>query len=72
LKELLDSYGLNKKIIAYVKNEGTNLNSMTTTFTFFVNCEVLGLEESFNGTCFGHAFSKTPWYTLLKRGYAKI
>jgi hypothetical protein len=24
LKELLDSYGLNKKIIAYVEDEGTN------------------------------------------------
>jgi hypothetical protein len=23
-----------------------------------VNCEVFGMEESFQGTCFGHAFSK--------------
>jgi hypothetical protein len=59
LKELLDSYGLNKKIIAYVKDEGTNLNSITTDLEFVVNCEVLGLEKSFNGTCFGHSFSKT-------------
>jgi len=59
LRELLNSYGLSKKIIVYVKDEGANLNSTTTTFKFVVNCEVLGLEESFNGTCFGHAFSKT-------------
>jgi len=59
LKELLDSYGLSKKLIAYVKEEGTNLNSMNTNFKFVVNCEVLGLEESFKGTSFGHAFSKT-------------
>ncbi len=59
LRELFDSYVLSKKIIAYVKYEGVNLSSMTTTLKFVVNCKVLGLEESFNGTCFGHAFSKT-------------
>jgi hypothetical protein len=59
LKEFLNSYELSKKIIVYVKDERVDLNSMTTTFKFVVNCEVLGLEESFNGTCFGHAFSKT-------------
>ncbi len=58
LKKLLDSYGLSKKIIAYIKDEGENL-SMTTTLKYVVNYEVLGLEESFSGTCFGHAFSKT-------------
>jgi hypothetical protein len=57
LKKFLDSYGLRKKIIAYVK--GANLNFMTTSFKFVVNCEVLGLEKNFNDTCFGHAFSKT-------------
>jgi hypothetical protein len=59
LKKLLDSYGLRKKIIAYVKNEGANLNFMATSFKFVVNYKVLGLEENFNDTCFGHAFSKT-------------
>ncbi len=59
LRKLLDSYRLSKKIITYVKDEGTNLNSMTTNLKSVVNCEVLGLEESFNGSCFGHGFSKT-------------
>jgi hypothetical protein len=59
LKKLLDSYGLSKKIIAYVKDEGKNLNYMTIDLKSIVNCEILSLEESFNGTCFGHAFSKT-------------
>jgi hypothetical protein len=59
LEELLDSYGLNKNIIAHVKDEGANLNFMTIVLKYVVNCEVLGLEESFNGTCFGHAFFKT-------------
>jgi hypothetical protein len=55
----LDSYGLSKKIIAYVKDEGANLNFMTITVKYVVNRGVLGLEESFIGTCFGHAFFKT-------------
>ncbi len=72
LKKLLDSYRLSKKIIAYVKDEGTNLNSITTDLKSIVNYEVLGLEESFNGTCFGHSFPKPISMLLLKRGYAKI
>jgi hypothetical protein len=55
----LDSYWLKKKIIAYVKDGGAILNSMTTTLKSVVSCEISGLEESFNGVYFGHAFSKT-------------
>jgi hypothetical protein len=42
----------------YVKDEGSNLNTMTITLKLVVSCEVLDLEENFQGTCFGHAFSK--------------
>jgi hypothetical protein len=31
LTELLDQYDLRKKVIAYVKDEGANLNAITTT-----------------------------------------
>ncbi len=71
LKELLDCYGLSKKIIVYVKDEGANLNSMTTILKFVVNCEGLGLKESFNGTCFGHAFFKTCQYVIAKKRVCK-
>jgi hypothetical protein len=47
LIELLDKYGLRKKIIVYVKDEGSNLNAMTRALKFVVNCEYFGLEESF-------------------------
>jgi hypothetical protein len=69
LKELLDSYWLSKKIIAYVRDEGTNLNFMTTTLKF--NCEVFNLEESFNDTCFGHAFSKTYQCAIIEERVCK-
>jgi len=51
--ELLDSYALRIKIITYVKDEGFNLNNMTT----IVSCDMLGLEENFQGICFGHTSS---------------
>jgi hypothetical protein len=47
LIELLDSYALRRKIIAYVKDEGSNLNTMTTTLKSIVSCDVLGLEKKF-------------------------
>jgi hypothetical protein len=47
LIDLLDVYGLRNKIIAYVKDEGSNLNTLTSALKFVVRCETLGLEESF-------------------------
>ncbi len=36
VNEVLPTYGLNAKILAYVKYEGNNLITMTTTFTSIV------------------------------------
>jgi len=56
LTDLLNKFGLRKKLITYVKNEGSNLNAMN--FAFVINFETLSLQKSFNGTCFGHSFPK--------------
>jgi hypothetical protein len=47
LKDLLDNYALKKKHIAYVKDEGFNLNTMTATLKSIVSYNMLDLEESF-------------------------
>ncbi len=47
LTKLFDKSGLRKKIIAYVKDEGSNLNAMIDVLKFVVNCDFLGLEKSF-------------------------
>jgi hypothetical protein len=39
-----------------VKDEGANLNAMKSTLKSMMNCELFGLEDSFQGICFGHAF----------------
>jgi len=62
LIELFDQDGLKRKIIAYVKDEGSNSNVMIIALISIVRCEVLGLDESFQDSiCFGHAF----FYDLL-------
>jgi len=44
---LLDTYELKKRIVAYVKDEGSNFNTMTIALKSVVSCDVFGLEESF-------------------------
>jgi len=58
LIELFDGYVLKRKIVAYVNDEGSSVNIMTIALNLVVSCDVLGLEESFQGTCFGPAFLK--------------
>jgi hypothetical protein len=65
LIELLDAYGLRNMIIAYVKHEGSNLNTLTNVLKFVIKCETLGLKESFQGTYFGHVFSKACQYATI-------
>ncbi len=47
LTKLFDQYGLRNKIIAYVKDDGSNLNIMTIALKSVTNCELLNLDESF-------------------------
>jgi hypothetical protein len=47
------------------------LNAMTMTLKFVVSFEILGLDESFQGTWFGHAFFKTCQYGTTKDFFAK-
>jgi hypothetical protein len=58
LKFMLKKFGFTSKILCYVKNKG----SMTTTLKTIISCESLNLHVLFNGSCFGHAMSKTSQY----------
>ncbi len=71
LNNLLDSFGPKKKIIAFVKDEGVNLNAMTSITRFIVNCDILRLKESFNGNCFGHVLSKGCQYGIIEEKVCK-
>ncbi len=72
LIELWGKYNLRKKIIAYVKDEGSNLKtSMITTLKSVENCNILGLQENFQGSCFGHALSKAYQYATTNEEVCK-
>jgi hypothetical protein len=43
VKVFLLKFNLTNKVIAYVKDEGANLNSLTIALTFVVSCEPLQL-----------------------------
>jgi hypothetical protein len=58
LVKLLNQYGLRKKIIAYVKNKGSNLNIMTIALKSIVRCQLLSLDEGFQGIFSSHVLSK--------------
>ncbi len=47
LIELLNNYALKRKIITYVKDEGSNLNTMTTTLKSIIICDMLVWRKAF-------------------------
>jgi hypothetical protein len=59
---LLNKYALKKKIIIHVKDEGSNFNAMINALKSIVSCECFGAETSFQGSYFGHVFSKACQY----------
>jgi len=62
MKYLLAKYELTSKIIIYVKDENTNLNTFTFAFASVVFCAPLQLVAPFTGTHFGHVMSKAWQY----------
>jgi hypothetical protein len=62
MKYLLVEFNLTSKVITYVKDEGANLISFTTTLTCVVSCEPLQLLQLFASFRFGHVMSKACQY----------
>jgi len=71
LIKLLSKCDLREKIIASIKHEGSNLNTMTITLKFVVSYDVLSLTKHFQGSCFGHAFFKACQYALIDEKICK-
>jgi hypothetical protein len=51
LKALLEKLGLTSKVLCYVKNERTKLETMTIALKSTISCEVLSLPIPFVGAC---------------------
>ncbi len=65
MKSLLATYQLTNKVIAYVKDENTNLNMLAFALISVVSCELLQLPSPFSGTCFGHVISNDCQHALM-------
>jgi hypothetical protein len=70
LWEFFDMFSFINKILAYVKDEGANLQFCATIFTFVVLCKTLGMLELFHGSCFGHALCKVCKYVTINEKVA--
>ncbi len=64
VNEVITKYVLNVKIMAYVKDEGNSLNTMTSALPSIVSYELLGLRMPFIGSCWGHRMSKCYKYAI--------
>ncbi len=64
LQSLLEKYGLLHQVIAFVKDESSNLIVMATTLQLIVDCEPLKLLSGYEDTCFGHVMSTTCQYVI--------
>ncbi len=58
-------------LLVYVKDEGSNLKTINAALKLIVSYDVLGLKESFKGTCFGHVFSKACQYATIDEKVCK-
>jgi hypothetical protein len=62
LKDLFIWYELLDKVIAYVKDEGANLNTFTTTLTSIISCVPLQLPQPYVAICYGYVMLKCCQY----------
>ncbi|KAG0556897.1 hypothetical protein KC19_11G087000 [Ceratodon purpureus] len=58
VKELLNSFNLTDKIIAFVVDDDSRLGSLISALSSMVLCAPLQLPEPYSGTCFGHVMFK--------------
>lgn len=58
VKELLNSFNLTDKIVAFIMDDDSRLDSLISALNSMVSCAPLQLSEPYAGTCFGHVMSK--------------
>jgi hypothetical protein len=55
---VLERFGLLHQVIAFGKDEGTNLITMATTLHFVIDYEPLKIFNVYEGTCYEHVMFK--------------
>ncbi len=69
---MVSSLLIEKKTFAYVKDEKSNPNVITIALKYVMrSCKLLGLDESFQGSYFGHILSKACQYAIANEKVCK-
>jgi len=63
-KDVFVHYDLLDKVIAYVKDEGANLNTLTRTLSNIMSCVPLLLPQPYVISCYEYAMSKCCQYAI--------
>jgi hypothetical protein len=71
LQQLLDKFFFTQKILAYVKDEGSNIQTYANALNYVISCVNLAMMEPFVGSCFGHALSKVCHYPITNEKVAQ-
>ncbi len=58
LNNLFTHFDLCDKVIAFINNESTNLNTLTNALTSIMSCVTLMLAQAYASSCYGHVMSK--------------
>jgi hypothetical protein len=66
VKSLLEQFKLQTKVIAYVKDEGSNMKTLEITLSANISCDVLRLHDSYASVYFGHVMSKAAQYATTE------
>jgi hypothetical protein len=64
VKNLQSLYNLLNKLITYVKDDNDNLSTLAQALISLFSCGPLGLTTPWQGSCFGHTFSKACQYVF--------
>jgi len=65
VKQIFKKFGLTQKIMAYVKDESSNLATCAQALKAIVPCVDLDKAKPFDGYCFGHTLSKVCQYVTF-------
>jgi len=72
VKELLRSYNLLDKLIAYVKDKGGNLSTLVRALNSMVSCAPLKLTTPCQGSCFGYVLTKHVNMLAMMQQYVLV
>lgn len=76
VKCMLQPFQLVDKVVAYVKDDSSNLATLVASLSSMVTYRPFGMALPHVGTCFGHAMSKACQYATMNekvcRGVSKV